>query len=315
MDAASQAAGRSVLLLGSGGQLGHELAPLLRCFALAHCPSRDALDIRDTPRVRAALERLRPSVVVNATAYNAVDLAESGAEAAMAVNCRAVGDLAEAAASVGCAVVHFSTDFVFDGLQGRPYVESDRAHPLNRYGESKLAGEAALLASRADALVFRTSWVYSLRRKSFVSAILAAARREGPLQVVADQTGSPTFARDLAAAVAIVLARVSEPHALRSLRGVYHLAGSGQCSRFDLAKAAIAMDPHKHEHRFSELVPTQTVLRDGVAARPTFSPLDCTKAMQVLGVSLPDWHDGLKRALGDTATHYHPATPPRAGRG
>ena len=189
-----------ILLFGAGGQLGHELASLLPLKGEVEAVGRDRIDMADPAELRGLLVRSRPKIIVNAIAYNQVDLAEAEPEAALRVNAEAVATLGEYARREGAALIHYSTDFVFDGKKGAPYVETDPTNPLSAYGRSKLAGERALMEMQAPALVLRTAWVYSLRRKSFVSMMLKLAREKKEMKIVEDQVGSPTWCRDLARA-------------------------------------------------------------------------------------------------------------------
>jgi dTDP-4-dehydrorhamnose reductase len=288
-----------VVLLGSGGQVGRALVGKLGSIADVASFDRGSLDVGDVAAVRALVRRERPDVVVNASAYTDVDGAERDEAAAMRVNRDGVAALGEECKARRVGLVHYSTDFVFDGKAARPYVEEDATAPLNAYGRSKLAGERALLEMEAPALILRTSWVYSLGRKSFVSAILRLAREREALRVVADQVGNPTFAGDLAVATALILFGVrSDVYAgVDALRSVYHLAGGGATSRFELAKAVIELDPKKSEHRVKTLEPIASSEYPLPAERPAYAPLDCTKAKRVLGVRLPQWREALGRVL------------------
>jgi dTDP-4-dehydrorhamnose reductase len=181
-------------------------------------------------------------------------------------------------------------------------VEDDPPTPLGAYARTKLAGERLLHEQDAPAVVFRTSWVYSLRRKSFVTTMLRLARDRQELQVVTDQIGNPTFCRDLAQAVALILYGVRGPQAaakLRERRGLYHLAGSGSVSRFDWARAIFELDPRRSEHKLERVVPILAEAFPLPAKRPLSTPLDSQKARTTFGVVLPDWRDALARALSD----------------
>ena len=289
-----------ILLCGSEGQLGHELAGPLASFADLVAPPEKSLDITDAELVARLLTSERPDVVVNASAYTDVDGAERDPATAERVNRDAVRALGLACRERDIGLVHVSTDFVFDGASNRPYVESDACRPLNAYGRSKREGELALLEVDAPAIVLRTAWVYSLRRKSFVSAILRAAREREELRVVADQLGSPTFCRDLAVAIALLLRGLGENAArtLADARGIYHLAGGGEpASRIELARAALELDPKRDEQRVQAVMPITTVEVPAPAARPLRTPLDSTACWNRFGVRLPPWRDALRRAL------------------
>jgi dTDP-4-dehydrorhamnose reductase len=180
-----------ILLAGAGGQLGRDLQPALRGAQL-HPFDHRQLDIADAGAVNAVVDRVHPDWIINAAAFNDVDRAEGAADQAFAVNAAGAGNLAEAAARAGAAILHISTDYVFDGAKGAPYTEDDRPNPLSVYARSKYEGELQVLASGAPAVVVRTAWLYGWQGKNFVKAILAASERGGPLRVVADQVGSPT---------------------------------------------------------------------------------------------------------------------------
>jgi dTDP-4-dehydrorhamnose reductase len=288
-----------VLLLGSGGQVGRALVGTLGSFAELKSLDRSALDFGRAAALRDALRGERPDVVVNAAAYTDVDAAEKDEEGASRVNAHAVAVLGEECVRARIGLVHYSTDFVFDGRATRPYTESDAPAPLGAYGRSKLAGERFLVDMGAPALILRTAWVYSLGRRSFVSSILRLARERDSLRVVADQVGSPTFAGDLAYATAlIVFGMRTEPYeGIEQSRGVYHLAGGGAVSRSDLAAAVMELDPRRSEHRARTVDPIATGDYPLPAARPAFAPLDCSKAHETFGVALPHWRDALRRAL------------------
>lgn len=287
-----------VFLIGVSGQVGHELGSALREMELTS-PARGALDLGDLAALRAALNAARPQVIVNAAAYTDVDGAERDREGALRLNRDAVAVLGEFALERSAALIHYSTDFVFDGAKGAAYVEGDATNPLSVYGASKLAGENALREMKAPAIVLRTAWVYSLRRKSFVSAILKLARERSELKVVGDQVGNPTFCRDLAAATARLVERLgADPHAeIEAYAGVYHLAGSGSVNRFELAKRALELDPNRREHRVTSLIQVPSTEFPAPAQRPLFAPLDCGKIERRLGLRLPAWDDALARAL------------------
>lgn len=286
-----------ILVLGAEGQVGYELARRLRGdVALA---TRAQADLADLSGLERYVDQVGPDVIVNAAAYNAVDRAESEPEMATRINGEAVGLLGDIAKRRGAALVHYSTDFVFDGTKNAPYVETDEPNPLSAYGRSKLAGERALSASDAPALVLRTAWVYSLRRKSFVSVMLKLAREHETLRVVSDQVGSPTAASDLAEVTRRLIEKLGPSPGARARehRGIYHAAGGGSCSRYELACAAIELDPHKEDHRVRRIEPAESAEFPAPAARPVFAPLDCSKLAERLGVTLLPWRDALYREL------------------
>ena len=287
-----------ILLLGARGQVGHELAGALAPFAQVVASSRAETNLA-AEGVRPLVEEAKPDVIVNASAYTDVDGAEKEPELAHAVNARLVGALGEETKRRRAALVHFSTDFVFDGEKPTAYVETDATAPLGEYGRSKLAGERALSEMDAAAVIFRTAWVYSLRRKSFVTTMLHLAREREELAVVTDQIGSPTFCRDLAQAVALILygCRTNAVEAIADARGIYHLAGSGSVSRYDFTRAILELDPRRSEHRVKQLRPIRAAEFSLPARRPRATPLDGAKAFAQWGIRLAPWRDALARAL------------------
>jgi dTDP-4-dehydrorhamnose reductase len=288
-----------ILLLGANGQLGYELSPLLAKRGTVVAITRAELDMSDLDAVRRVAAEVRPGLIVNTAAYNLVDLAEAEPAAALRLNAEAVAVLGEYAKREGAALIHYSTDFVFDGKKHAPYVETDAPNPLSVYGRSKLEGELALAAIDAPALVFRTAWVYSLRRKSFVSMMLNLARQKEELKLVKDQVGSPTWCADLARVTAEVIDRLGpNPGAAASeARGVYHAAGGGSCSRFDLAAATLELDPKKSEQTVRRIEPVSADAFPAPAARPAYAPLDCAKLERRFGTAFLPWKDALAAAL------------------
>ena len=278
--------------------MGHELTGALASFADVVASSRAELFL-EAERVRPLVEEAKPDVIVNACAYTDVDGAEREPDVAHAVNARLVGALGEEAKRRRAALVHISTDFVFNGEKDAPYVESDAPDPLGEYGRSKLAGERALAEMDAPAVVFRTAWVYSLRRKSFVTTMLRLAREVEELSVVTDQIGSPTFCRDLAQGIALILygCRTNPVEVLGAARGIYHLAGAGSVSRYDWTRAILELDPRASEHRVKDVRRIETAQFPLPARRPRATPLDTSKAWAKWGVRLPPWRDALARAL------------------
>ena len=284
-----------ILLLGKNGQLGWELqrtlAPLGQITALDY----PEIDLSEPDSIRPIVKSARPEVIVNATAYNAVDRAESEPEIAMAVNAHAPGLLAELASELQAAFVHYSTDYVFDGAKGKPYVGADAPNPLSIYGQSKLAGEQAISQVDNAYLTLRTSWVYSLRRESFVTKVLNWSRQHKVLRIVDDQVSNPTWSRMLAEISAQVLANRGENLVewMRERRGIYHLAGDGYASRFQWAKAILHYDPRQDQQIKQEIQPALSSEFLTPARRPAFSALDCTCFTNTFGLKLPEWQNCL----------------------
>jgi dTDP-4-dehydrorhamnose reductase len=288
-----------ILLLGKYGQLGWELhrtlAPLGEVIALEY-PEIDLSQEADAPRV---VRQVRPQVIVNASAYTAVDRAESESGLAYAINARTPGILAEEARHLGAALIHYSTDYVFDGGKGNPYEEGDVPNPLGVYGRSKLEGERAIEQVGGAYLILRTSWVYSLRRDSFVTKVLQWSRKQSSLRVVDDQVSNPTWARMLAEVTAQLLVKGREDILtwLGERGGLYHLAGDGFASRLAWAQAILRCDPHKDEQVTREVLPASTLDFPTPAQRPLFSALDCQKFARTFDLRLPPWEEALQLAM------------------
>ncbi|HSF82400.1 MAG TPA: dTDP-4-dehydrorhamnose reductase [Anaerolineales bacterium] len=287
-----------ILLLGKYGQLGWELnrslLPLGEVLALDY-PEIDLAADDFVEKIRS----YRPQVIINATAYTAVDRAESEPEIAMAINSRAPGMMAQEASKLGAALVHYSTDYVFDGAKGSDYLETDAPSPLGVYGQSKLEGELAVQHAGGAHLILRTSWVYSLRGDSFVTKVLQWARQQATLRVVSDQVGNPTWARMLAEITAQVLAKGDDDITgwLQERRGLYHLAGSGRASRLEWAQAILQFDPRREGQIVKEILPAQTVDFPTPAQRPLHSALNCDKFKAMFNLELPNWREALQLAL------------------
>ncbi|TVT52977.1 MAG: dTDP-4-dehydrorhamnose reductase [Azoarcus sp. PHD] len=292
-----------ILLLGKDGQVGWELqralAPLGELVALGR-QGRDGLsgDLSDPAALRATVDAVAPDVIVNAAAHTAVDKAESEAELAQRINAEAPGVLAQVAASRGAVLVHYSTDYVFDGSGSTPWQEDDATGPLSVYGRSKLDGEEAIRASGCRHLIFRTSWVYAARGGNFARTMLRLAAEREHLTVIADQIGAPTGAE--------LIADVSA-HAVRSLRarpelsGTYHLAAAGETSWHGYASFVIeAARARGVALKVGEIAPIPTTDYPTPATRPLNSRLDTTRLSAAFGLSLPPWQDGVARMLDET---------------
>jgi dTDP-4-dehydrorhamnose reductase len=288
-----------ILLLGHHGQLGWELQRTLAPLGQVSALDYPQIDLSQPESVRGVIKSAQPSVILNATAYTNVDQAENEPGLVMAINARAPGVLAEVASEMNIVLIHYSTDYVFDGGKGSPYAETDPPNPLNLYGKSKLAGEQAIGQVDGNYLILRTSWVYSLRRENFVTHVLKWSRQQRTLRIVADQVGNPTWARMLAEATALLLFKAGEDHAgwFRERKGIYHLAGSGYTSRFDWAQAILRFDPHSDEQIAEEIQPALTSEFPTPAQRPLYSALDDTLFNDTFGFRLPGWEHALGLAL------------------
>jgi len=283
-----------ILLTGAAGQLGRELKRSLSCFGELTACDRGQLDLAKPEALRAAVRAIAPTVIVNAAAYTAVDKAEAEPAAADAINAAAPGILAEEARRLGALMIHYSTDYVFDGAKPTPYAETDTPAPLSAYGRSKRAGELEIAASGARHLIFRTSWVYGLHGANFMKTMLRLGRERGELRVVGDQVGAPTWTRHLADVTALIVARREVPD------GLYHLAAAGETSWHGYAEAIFA---EAQRAGLMEKVPVVHRIASAdyplPAARPANSRLDCSRFRRDFGLALPDWRTGLTDCLAD----------------
>jgi dTDP-4-dehydrorhamnose reductase len=288
-----------LVLLGKNGQLGWELRRTLAPLGEVLAVDYPEIDFNDLDGLRRAVTEFGPQVIINAAAYTAVDRAEAEPEAARRTNAQAPGALARIATELGAAVIHYSTDFVFDGTLDRPYLETDPPNPLNVYAQTKLEGEQAVLDSGAAALVLRTAWMYSTRRDNYVLKVLRWARTHPTLRVVTDQVGSPTSARMLAEITAQTLARAGRDptHYLMERRGLYHLGGDGAASRYEWAEEILHLDPRREEQTAHELLPALSADFPDPARRPLCTPLDCHKFGETFGLRLPPWREALRLVM------------------
>ena len=287
------------LLIGRNGQLGWELQRT--CMTLGEVVATDYpdVDISQAAALRELIRTVKPDILLNPAAYTAVDKAESEIDLARKVNSIAPAIMAEEMQKLGGALIHYSTDYVFDGDKGTSYVESDATNPINAYGITKLEGEQAVQSVAGTALTFRTCWVYSLRVGGFVNKVLGWARQQEVMRIVDDQIGSPTWARMLAEATAHVIARGgSDPLAyLQQHSGLYHLAGAGAASRYEWANEVIDQDPKKEEQVVRQILPAKSDEFPNPAQRPIYSALDCSKFERTFGIPLPDWKISIKLLL------------------
>ena len=285
-----------IFILAENGQLGWELCRTLAPLGEIIAVDYPKIDLMHPETVCELIRDVKPALVVNAAAYTAVDLAETEHERARMINAIAPGLLAEECKRLGATFFHYSTDYVFDGQKGVPYIESDKTNPLSVYGSSKLEGERLVQSVGGAYLIFRTSWVYSMKGQAgFISKVLQWSRQQETLRMVTDQVSSPTWARMLAEVTAQIAVRGQEYVTERS--GLYHLAGSGFASRLEWAKMILELDPHKHEQITKEIQPTVTADFPTPAERPLFSALDCSKFESTFDLKLPDWQTALRLAM------------------
>ena len=296
---------KPILLFGRDGQLGLDLASELASVAPVVALGRADVDLTNAADVRRAFEVHAPAVVINAAAYTAVDAAESNADTAFAVNDRAVETLARESAAHEALLVHFSTDYVFDGESCRPYREEDATSPLGVYGASKLAGERALLASDARALIFRISWLYARHGRNFLRTMSRLFGEGKEVRVVDDQHGSPTWTGAVATAVHEVLEQArSSSHpgrfdAANDRLGLYHLTSGEDATWFAFASA---IKDSMESSGTADLVPIPTTAYPTPVRRPRSSVLNSDKAHAAFGVRLPPWREQLAEAMAIPAT-------------
>ena len=282
-----------ILITGGSGQVGCCLKAQLQGCAEFSAPDSAVLDISNRDSVWRAVEAFRPEYIINAAAYTAVDKAESDAERAFAVNRDGARHLAEAAEAAGAAMLHISTDYVFDGAGGAPYDEAAPTAPQNIYGASKLAGEQAVLAACRRAVVMRTSWVFGAHGQNFVKTMLRLGRERDSLGIVADQYGAPTAAADIAAAL-ITIVRRHTPEQLAERAGIYHYCGSPYASWFEFAETIFAEAAAQGVlAKIPAVKPIATADYPTPAKRPADSRLDCGKIRTVFGIGPCDWHSAL----------------------
>ncbi len=285
----------NILLLGKTGQIGSELAKLLPELGTVMAIGREECDLTDWAWLRTTIRLLEPQLIVNAAAYTSIDRAEDHPLLARSVNSVAPAIMAEEAVKLGARLIHYSTDYVFDGLNKEPYTEIDEPHPLNVYGATKLEGEQAILASGAAAMILRTSWVYGLRAESFVSEVFRWSGADPEKMIAVDQISRPTWSVRVAqATVEIIKQNLQWGDFNAHWRGVYHLASTGAASRYAWAKAILH---HSAKDPPPKLVPAFAEELPSYAQRPQYSALDCTKLEKTFGIRLPDWRDDLSLAL------------------
>jgi dTDP-4-dehydrorhamnose reductase len=282
-----------ILLLGAGGQLGMELERKMSSSAGVELTalSRAELDLSDVAAVRVAIREAEPEIVINAAAYTAVDRAEQEPELARLVNGVAPGVMAEEVGRIGGWLIHYSTDYVFDGLGTRPWMESDATGPLGVYGQTKLQGELAIAAAGCRHLIFRTSWVYAAKGKNFLHTMLRLGRERDVLKVVDDQIGAPTTAEALTSATEAVLCGLTDGGDLSDAIGIYHLACAGETSWYGFAKAIF--ETFAARQKPPEVLPIPSSQYVTPAERPLNSRLNCERFATRFGFIMPSWQKAL----------------------
>jgi dTDP-4-dehydrorhamnose reductase len=291
---------RKILLTGKNGQLGWELQRSLMPLGEVVALARSDLDLADTSSIRKAVQTVKPDVIVNAAAYTAVDRAEEEPDLAMAINGVAPSILAEEAKGVGASVVHYSTDYVFDGTKLSPYIEDDDPNPQNVYGRTKLTGEQAIQSAGIPHLILRTSWVYSERGKNFLLTILRLARERRQLKVVDDQIGTPNWSRMIAQTTAQILAQCSRTNTRAGFAksdSIYHLSDTGQTSWYGFARAIVEESLAPRGFETPQIIPISSVEYPTPARRPKNSVLANARIVDAFGLSMSDWRTNLRRCV------------------
>jgi dTDP-4-dehydrorhamnose reductase len=281
-----------ILILGKNGQVGWELCRTLAPLGDIISTDYPAIDFTDADSLRRWIRDTSPQIIVNAAAYTAVDKAEAEPDLCHKINAEAPGILAEESQRLGAWLVHYSTDYVFNGTQASPYTENDVPNPLGVYGKTKLAGDRAIQETGVHYLIFRLCWVYGARGQNFMRTIQRLAAEREQLRVVNDQTGCPTWSRLIAEATALALVQVLQATDRPALHGLYHLCASGHTSWHGFAKKILEQIP-VNQCRCREVVPITTAEYPTAAKRPAYSVMSCAKLQRTFGLRLPEWQESL----------------------
>jgi dTDP-4-dehydrorhamnose reductase len=313
-----------IMLTGKSGQVGSELRRFLPRLGDLVAPDRRELDLLDPGSIRRVVRNIRPQLIVNAAAYTAVDAAEADEVTARAVNTDAPGLLAEEVKRLGAGLVHYSTDYVFDGSKAAPYEETDPATPINIYGKTKLAGEEAIRGTGIPHLIFRTAWVYGTHARNFMLTILRLATEREELRIVRDQIGAPTWSREIATRTAKILSHVIERSNAASLfsgvSGTYHMTAAGETTWYDFARAVLeeASSMPQGIPWFAaatggrplitrRIIPITTEEYPTPASRPAYSVLSNSLLTRTFGVRMDDWRTQLRLAFALECKAQHTA--------
>ena len=303
-----------ILLTGKNGLLGDDLQQMLPRLGEVIVTDREQCDLSRPAQIRNLIRDVHPDLIVNAAAYTAVDQAEKDEALACAINSEAPAVMAEEAKKIGAALVHYSTDYVFDGAKNSPYAENDLPNPISAYGRTKLAGEQAVRDSGADHLIFRTEWVYSRRGKNFLLTILRLATQREELRIVRDQVGAPTWSREIARATVKALEQICNRKdgtaAWSERSGTYHMTAAGETSWYEFTQAILQEAAQSSnsatwfqaatngkELLTRRVVPITTAEYPTPARRPAYSLLSNSKLNRVFGIQLPDWREQLHKAF------------------
>jgi dTDP-4-dehydrorhamnose reductase len=285
-----------ILIIGKIGQVGWELRRTLGPLGRVVAVDFPEIDLTNVDSVFKWTREIKPQIIVNAAAYTAVDKAESELEKCQQINGMAPGILAEEANKLSALLVHYSTDYIFDGTKSAPYTEEDAPNPLGAYGRSKLAGDNAVLAVNGNHLIFRLCWVYGARGQNFMLTMMRLAREREKLRVVRDQFGCPTWSRMIAETTALALKQVLSAREPATFKGVYHLAASGQTNWHGFAESIIELMPAAGKKcRSVEAITTSEYPLP--AKRPAYSVLSCEKLQRTFGLQLPEWKESLKQVM------------------
>ena len=289
-----------ILQIGTKGQLGWEL--LRTCAPLGEVMALDypTVDLSNSAGLRELVRSTNPDIIINAAAYTNVDKAESEPELARAINATGPGILAEEAKKINAVLLHYSTDYVFDGTKSSPYTEADTPNPLSVYGQTKLEGEQAVMASGCSFLVLRSSWIYS-RRSGFVAKVLEWARTQETIRIVDDQISSPTPARLMAEITASLISKIeaNPDDWMLERKGIYHCACTGYCSRYEWAREVLRLSSNMHTKPGQQLLPALTSDFSTPAERPLKSRLDSKMFEATFGMKIPHWLKALELAMED----------------
>ena len=292
-----------IFVAGSKGQVALSLKGAAEAAGTEICTAgRPNFDLGNAAGMRAAITAYKPTAIINAAAYTAVDAAEEDEANATAINCGGAGALAAIAAELNIPFLHLSTDYVYDGKKDGAYIETDTVGPTGAYGRSKLAGEIAVMAANPNAMIFRTAWVYSPFGKNFCKTMLKLAQTRDELGIVADQYGNPTYAPDIAEALLAVATKIEATGTHAEYAGIYHLAGTG-CTSWHGFAEKIFSESGTHGHNVPTANAVTTADYPTPAARPANSQLDCSKFTETFGLTLPNWQEStatcVKRLLED----------------
>ena len=306
---------KKILLTGKNGQVGWELQRSLAAFGQVVATDSKELDLADPDAIRRTIRSIAPDIIINPAAYTAVDKAESDAVRAMAVNGIAPGILAEESLRLGALLVHYSTDYVFDGSKSAPYAEDDAPNPQSVYGRTKLAGEQAIRASGCKHLILRTSWVYGVHGGNFVKTILRLAKERNELRIVADQFGAPTWARDIARSHGVLLWPAwQNTNRDGNLSGLYHLTAAGRTNWHQYAEEIVRL-----ARQFDPALATKQLNIHAIATqeypvpakRPSNSVLSNDKIRDAFGIVLPEWQDSVAECVREIYEPTGMALPPQ----